>query len=286
VYVHKRESPPCPIEGETIYQHFQEMWGLPEQAFYEAEPDSQFHLNRKLPDEDIPEDVMKYMLSGDNIRVVLRSRDDLSACGNDGISYKIMKAAGPEAVKFMKHIIKAMIRCGRVFDSWKEARTILIYKKRYREDPKNWRPITITNWVYRIYTCLITRAFQEVNSRYLIFVDAQKGFIKKTNGCSEHGIILNKLSQDAKRKDKNSIVTAVDFTNAFGSVPHELIMSTLTQLNFPERVRVIVEDMYKDAKSMIEYRGRQTEPIMWRKRVKQGCPPESTTVQSLRGIPA
>jgi hypothetical protein len=55
---------------------------------------------------------MEYMLSTANIQAVIRSRDELSACGNDDISYKIMKAPGPETVKFMKWIIKATIRCG------------------------------------------------------------------------------------------------------------------------------------------------------------------------------
>jgi hypothetical protein len=33
-------------------------------------------------------------------------------------------------------------------------------------------------------------------------------------------------------------MTTIDFTNAFGSVPHKLIMSTMRQQNFPEWTRV------------------------------------------------
>jgi hypothetical protein len=55
--------------------------------------------------------MMEYMLSTENIQAVIRSRDELSACGNDDISYRIMKAAGPEGVKFMKRAIKPTIRC-------------------------------------------------------------------------------------------------------------------------------------------------------------------------------
>jgi hypothetical protein len=207
--------------------------------------------------------MMEYMLSTENSSVIIRSRDELNACGNDGISYKIIKAAGPEAVKFMKRIIKATIRCDRVFDSWKEARTILICKKGERIDPKNWRPISIANCIYRVYTCLMARAFQQVNSQYRMFEDVQKGFIKKTNEWSKHAIILNELFQDANRNGNNLIVPAIDFTKAFGSVPDELIMSTLKQINYPEWVRAIVKDIYDETKSTIEYRGRETRPIRW-----------------------
>jgi hypothetical protein len=146
--------------------------GRSKQAFFEAEQDSPFHLHKKLPNEDVREDMIEYMLSDDKIRAVIRSRGDLSACGNDGISDRILKAAGPKAAKFMKRILKATIRCGRMFDSCKAARTALIYKKGERTDPKNWTAITITNCTYRIYTCLMVRAFESVNSRYGIYTDA------------------------------------------------------------------------------------------------------------------
>jgi hypothetical protein len=62
-----------------------------------------------------------------------------------------------------------------------------------------------------------------------IFSDSQKGFIKKTNGCSQYGILLNELFHNANRNRESLIVTAIDFTNAFGLVAHELIMSMMKQ---------------------------------------------------------
>jgi hypothetical protein len=118
----------------------------------------------------------------------------------------------------------------------------------------------------------MARAFQQMNLQHGIYVDAQKGFIKKTNGCSEHGILLNELFQDAKKKNKDLIVIAIDFSNAFGSIPHHLIMSALKQLNFPVWIRAIIKDMYDNAKSTIEDGGRQTDSIKPRKGVKEGSP--------------
>jgi hypothetical protein len=69
------------------------------------------------------------MLSEDNIAQVIKSRQDLSACGVDGISYRIMKGAGRERVKFMKLLVRACIQSGKVINTWKEAKTILLHKK-------------------------------------------------------------------------------------------------------------------------------------------------------------
>jgi hypothetical protein len=69
-----------------------------------------------------------------------------------------------------------------------------------------------------------------------ICVDAQKAFIEKTNGSSERGILSNELFQDPKRKDKDLVVTAIDFSNVFDSISHDLIMLTLKQLTFLDQV--------------------------------------------------
>jgi hypothetical protein len=60
-------------------------------------------------------------------------------------------------------------------------------------------------------------------------------------------------------------VTAIDFVDAFGSVPHRLIRLKLQQPNFTERIKTIIEDMYQDAKSTIEHKRRQAFPIRWKK---------------------
>jgi hypothetical protein len=112
------------------------------------------------------------------------------------------------------------------------------------------------------------KSFLKDEFAYGIYVDRQKGFIKKTNGCSQHDILLNELFEDAKRKKKDLIVTAIDLSNAFGFVQHDLIMSTLKQLNFPTPVRAIIKYMYDKAKSTIESRGRQIGSIKSRKGVK------------------
>jgi hypothetical protein len=61
----------------------------------------------------------------------------------------------------------------------------------------------------------MARAFQQTNLQHGVYVDAEKGFIKKMNRCSEHGILLNELFQDAKRKNKDLIMRAINFSNAF-----------------------------------------------------------------------
>jgi hypothetical protein len=69
-----------------------------------------FFYNVGIPEESGAADMMEFIVSEKNIREVIRSRQDMSATGNDGIGYRIIKAAGQEGVTLMKLIIEGTIR--------------------------------------------------------------------------------------------------------------------------------------------------------------------------------
>jgi hypothetical protein len=101
------------------------------------------------------EGLQGFLLDEKNITEVIKSRDDLSLNGIDGISYRVIKGAGVEGVKFMRTLVRGIVKSGRVMSSWKEAKTILIHKKGDRHEITNWRRISITNCMYRIFRCLM-----------------------------------------------------------------------------------------------------------------------------------
>jgi hypothetical protein len=182
-YLDKDQSPQCQIEMENVTEHFTRTWARPEQEFIEADQGSRFHLNAVITEQE-EEDLQGFFLDEKKIAEAIKSRDDLSANGIDGISYRVIKAAGAEGVKFVRTLVRGIIMSERVMSSWKEARTILIHKKGDRDEIWNWRPISITNCMYRRFRCLMARAIQDINSRMKIFSDTQKGFIQKQMGVA------------------------------------------------------------------------------------------------------
>ena len=55
----------------------------------------------------------------------------------------------------------------------------------------------------------------------------QKVFMKKTPGCLEHTQALMEEIKDAKSNRRHIFVVWVDLTNAYGRVPHNLIVYAL-----------------------------------------------------------
>jgi hypothetical protein len=119
-YVGKIQSLRCLIGRETVTAHFTATWAPLREDFEETLPNTDVYVDQKIPAEG-SEEMAQYMVEEKHIRDVINSRDDLSACGVDGVSCQLFKAAKQGSIEFMKHIITASIRCGRVMTSWKEA---------------------------------------------------------------------------------------------------------------------------------------------------------------------
>jgi hypothetical protein len=143
-FTDKEQSPTCQIDMNTVTAHFRNTWAPPSEPFIETNEVSEFYLESRIGEENETE-MEAFMIDEEHIAEVIKSRADLSACGVDGISYRIMKSAGTEGVKFMKLLIRGCIRGRRAMRTWKEAKTILLYKKGNRDEIGNWRPISITN---------------------------------------------------------------------------------------------------------------------------------------------
>jgi hypothetical protein len=103
--IDKEQSPQCQIGMEIVTEHFKRTWARPEDDFVEADDSSVFHLNPLITDRE-EEEMERFILDEKNISEVIKLREDLSSCGVDGVSYRIMKGAGTEGVKFMKLLVR------------------------------------------------------------------------------------------------------------------------------------------------------------------------------------
>jgi hypothetical protein len=151
--------------------------------------------------------------------------------------------------------------------------TILIHKGNDREDPENWRPITITSVLYRVIFCRLAEGLHTVHEEGINLCNKeQKGFVPRRAGCVEHVAVVNALINDAVQKREPIYVLSLDLRDGFGSAPHDLIRRNLNDLGIPENIKNLVIEFYEDAYIQIQTKGGCTGKIEIGKGVKQGCP--------------
>ena len=199
------------------------------------------------------------------------SRFKRSAPGADGITYATWRWVDP-AGAILAAICNICRVNLRVPSSWKGAQVILIHKGGDTNTVRNWRPICLQLTLYKLYTALLANRIASWATQHSSFSSAQKGFLAY-DGCAEHNFVLQAIMTDSRRKKRDLLLTWLDLRDAFGSVPHDLLLSSMQRFGLSGSILTIVEDIYTG--SSISVRTGKTSftpPIPQRRGVKQGCP--------------
>jgi len=142
------------------------------------------------------------------------------AAGPDDIHPRVLKETQEESSKILSIIFNKSMQEGELPLVWKDARVTPIYKKGSRQDPGNYRPVSLTSVVCKLMEQGIKDKITEYMNRNDLWSPEQYGF-RPGRSCQLQ--LLEVLEQwyqaldDGKRVDVNFL----DFAKAFDSVPHQ-----------------------------------------------------------------
>jgi hypothetical protein len=150
-------TPMCEIDANVLEEFFNDRWSRGDSI----EENDNFKLESTLT-EEMRSKYIEDLLDLDKMKLTLRTRGNLSAPGLDGITNTILKIKRNSTAKTMIEVMKVLLNSGYCPSEWKCARTILIHKGNDRDDPGNWRPITITSVLYRVVFCRLVEGLHTV----------------------------------------------------------------------------------------------------------------------------
>lgn len=131
-----------------------------------------------------------------------------------------------------------------------------IFKKGTKNDPKNYRSISLLSSISKIFTKILS---QKVISATGIS-DEQQGFRK--NWSTIDGIfIIRQLIEGSIEYDKPLYLCFVDFTQAFDRVRLNDVLKTLRNNHVNENIITIIKELNTNTKTKINIRGNLTEEI-------------------------
>ena len=261
------DSPECTVPLENFIDDYGSAWKdvvIPNQ-------NEEFKLSQIINDDD-NETFNKLLLDEKAIQSAIGSRSNLSAVGCDGICNGVWKICKDVTSRIIKTTIQLMLSSGKFPSNLKACKTVMLYKKGDPNLTRSWRPITITSTLYRMLMCHISRSMQTLNSQRRFICEQQKGFMKIPAGAAEHLVNADEMIHHAVRHKRNIYIVTIDFKDAFGSVPHELIKRNLSDVGFSKTFVKAIMSSYKECYTRIVSNGGMSEAIPFGKGVKQGCP--------------
>ena len=164
-------------------------------------------------------------LTHEQVHDELRSLNESKSPGPDRLHPKVLRETADTITAPLLTIHQHSLDIGEVPEAWKRARVTAIYKGS-RNDPGNYRPVSITSICCKVLEKLIRQAFVKHMSQNNLFTKEQHGFLGGRSCITQ---LLSALEEWTDALDKGVDIDTIyfDFAKAFDTVPHRRLVAKL-----------------------------------------------------------
>ena len=226
--------------------------------------------------QNIPEFKSKVKSSVDTVNITtedmykcLKSLKVSKSPGPDNVHPRILKEAAEVLAYPLKLLFDSTIKAGKIPTKWKTAEVRPIFKKGAKSDPGNYRPVSLTSVICKVFETFIrdTLCSHLINND-LLSTD-QFGFCKGRSCVTQ---LLSTLYDWFAFLDQNIPVDAIylDFRKAFDTVPHKRLLSKLSGYGVKSNLLSWIEDFLSNRTQYVSINGQCSESVPVSSGVPQG----------------
>ncbi len=192
-----------------------------------------------------------------------------SSPGPDGITPRMLK----EAIHLLKlplsMLFNMSLQEGYVPKDWKIANVTPIFKKGVKCEPMNYRPISLTSHICKTMERILCKSIVNHLSRGDLLTSNQHGFRKNRSTTSN---LLDYWNFVTEQMDSNIPVDVIyfDFSKAFDSVPHGILLDKLPKYNITGKVANWIEDWLYERTQRVVINGVTSDSVKVTSSVPQG----------------
>ena len=145
----------------------------------------------------------------------------------------------------------------------------LLFKKKERWKIENYRPITLLNTDYKIYTKTIAKRLANVAPA--VVHEDQAGFIPRRS-LYDHTKTTQMVIEYCEVAEEDGCIIALDQEKAYDKIDHEYLWRILERYGFPMVFISRIKELYKDTSKAIMINGTITRKYKVKRGVHQGDP--------------
>lgn len=192
-----------------------------------------------------------------------------SSPGLDGISVKDLKLLAPVISTLLSSIFNGLLETGSFPKVLKSSILIPIFKKGKKDNPSNYRPISLLPVLGKLFETLINIRLKEFIESTVKFDPNQFGFLQNSNTEAALLQTLNNLNKHLDKGDY-AITVFVDLQKAFDTVNHQLLLSSLDEMGIRGLPLKLLTDYLAERYVKMRIENEISEPLLLRAGVPQG----------------
>ena len=149
----------------------------------------------------------------------------------NNIPIAIIKKISPIIAPIISQLFNESIEAGVFPEKLKTSRVIPLYKEGSRTEVINYRPISTLSIFSKIFEKLVHKRMSSFISKYNIIKPNQFGFQRNKN-TSDAIIDFLENIHDSFANDKHYLAIYLDFSKAFDTICHEILLKKIDHLGF------------------------------------------------------
>ena len=152
---------------------------------------------------------------------------------------------------------------------WREGLIVQIFKKGDREDPANYRGITLLSVVGKVFCKILNNRLVQCLDKGALH-EGQAGF-RINRSCMGNVYTINEIVQGRLREDRKTYAFFLDIQKAYNSVWHDGLWYKLWDMGVKGRMWRVIKKMYESSNSAILLDGAKSDTFKIEQGVAQGC---------------
>ena len=157
-----------------------------------------------------------------------------------------------------------------ICNDWLLSLITTIHKKGTKEDPDNYRGVSLMSCLAKLFLTIINDRLTEFVSARNILSSGQLGFVSG-NRTSDPHIILNNIVQKYCHKKKKKVYGCfIDFSRAFDSVPRDILLKKLAAIGINGKIYDIIKAIYSHDKASVKFGQKYSPTFRTNRGVRQG----------------
>ena len=194
------------------------------------------------------------LITEEMVMKIINKLDVNKSAGPDGITNRLLKSCKDALIKPLTIIFRKSMETGIVPSAWKEANVSPLFKKGIKTNPLNYRPVSLTSVVGKVFETLIRDVLVKHASENAIINIQQHGFMKKKSTLTN---LLEYLEALTKANDQHIPVDVnyLDCRKAFDTVPHLRLIEKLRTLGVRGNILNWVTNFLLNRRQCVSIRG-------------------------------
>ena len=171
---------------------------------------------------------------------------------------------------FWASLFNKVFALGSYPENWSKGYIINIHKKGSTYEPQNYRSITITSAIGKLFNLTLNNRLQSYLEKHNLITPLQIGFQKKSS-TTDHILTLSTIIRKyTQNKSQRLYACFIDFQKAFDTIWHQGLLLKLCHLGINNNFFRIISSMYNKISLCVKTQGKLTDPFPSNIGVRQG----------------